>query len=132
MYDHTLHRGTTHSCCYCVLDFITKEILKCPTKECFKINAKQRIKLPKKYAYTKFKHDGRKINSSFIMYSDYESTLVAEHNEIKNQKDSTGKKYQTNTSSTILQKWVSVDVSLVSLLRHIYEKLKFTDFLILW
>ena len=47
-YDHTLHRGNKHFCRYCLQAFSTKEILKHHIKDCFKINIKQRIKMPKK------------------------------------------------------------------------------------
>ena len=48
MYDHTLHRGNTHFCCYCLQAFKTAEKLKCHVKDCFKINGKQTIKMLKK------------------------------------------------------------------------------------
>ena len=48
MYDHSLHRGRKHFCRYCLHAFITKEILKRHIKDCFKINGKQRIIMPKK------------------------------------------------------------------------------------
>ena len=46
MYDHTLHRGKKHSCHYCLQALSTKEILKCHINDCFRINGKQRIKMP--------------------------------------------------------------------------------------
>ena len=48
MYDHTLHHGRKHFCCYCLQAFRTAEKLKCHIKDCFKINGKQTIKMPKK------------------------------------------------------------------------------------
>ena len=47
MYDHLLHRGRKHFCCYCLHAFITEEVLKCHIKDCFNINGKQTIKMPK-------------------------------------------------------------------------------------
>ena len=35
-------------CCYCLETFITEELLKRHIKNCFKIDGKQRIKVPKK------------------------------------------------------------------------------------
>ena len=35
-------------CCSCLEAFCTEEILKCYTKDCFKINEKQKIIMPKK------------------------------------------------------------------------------------
>ena len=62
MYDHSLHCGTKRFCCYCLHAFITEEILKCHIKYCFIINGKQRIIMPKKGEYVKFKMFERKIN----------------------------------------------------------------------
>ena len=44
-----------HYCCYCLQVFNTEEILKGHIKDCFKINSKQRIKMPRKGEYVKFK-----------------------------------------------------------------------------
>ena len=48
MYDHTLHRGKKILCHYCLQAFSTEEILKRHIKDCFKINDKQKIIMPKK------------------------------------------------------------------------------------
>ena len=45
MYDH---RGRKHFCHYYLQAFSTEEILKRRIKDCFKINDKQRIIMPKK------------------------------------------------------------------------------------
>ena len=37
MWDHTLHRGKKHFCCYCLQDFNTREILKLHIKDCLKL-----------------------------------------------------------------------------------------------
>ena len=58
MYNHTLHRDRKHFCRYCLQAFRTAEKL----KDCFKINRKQTIKMPKKGEYIKFKNFGRKKN----------------------------------------------------------------------
>ena len=65
MYDHTIHRGRKHFCCYCLEAFSTEEILKRHIKDCFKINGKQRIIMPIKGDYIKFKNYRRKIKSAF-------------------------------------------------------------------
>ena len=54
MYDHSLHHGRKYFCRHCLHAFITKEILKRHIKDCFKINGKQTIKVPKKGEYVKF------------------------------------------------------------------------------
>ena len=40
--------------------------------------------MPKKGEYVKFKNFERKIKSSFMIYADFESTLVLEDNEKQN------------------------------------------------
>ena len=69
MYDHSLHHGRRHFCRYCLHDFITKEILKRHINDCFKINDKQTIKMPKKGESVKFKDFEIKIKSSFVIYA---------------------------------------------------------------
>ena len=51
MFDDSLHRGRKH---FCLQAFI-KEILKRHTKDRFKINGKQMIKMTKKGEYVTFK-----------------------------------------------------------------------------
>ena len=63
MYDHPLHHGRKHFLCYCLQAFSIKKILKRHIKDCFKINGKQRIIMPKKGEYFKFKNYERKIKS---------------------------------------------------------------------
>ena len=84
MYDHSLHRGRKHFCRYCLHAFITDEILKHHIQDCFKINGKQRIIMPKKGEYVKYKNFERKIKSPFMIYADFESILVPEDNGKQN------------------------------------------------
>ena len=64
MYDHTLHRRKKNFCCLqaCSTEGISKRHI----KDCFKINDNQRIVMPKKDEYVKFKNYERKIKSLFI------------------------------------------------------------------
>ena len=55
MYDYTLHGGRKYFCCYCLQAFSTEKILQCHVKDCFKINGKQMIKMPKNGEYARFK-----------------------------------------------------------------------------
>ena len=86
MYDHTLHHGRKHFCRYYLQAFRTAEKLKYHIKDCFKINGKQTIKMPKRGEYIKFKNFRRKIKSPLMIYADFESVLVPEHNESKIQR----------------------------------------------
>ena len=90
MYDH---RGRKHFCRQCLQAFSSEEILKSHIKDCFKINGKQRIIMPKKGEYVKFKNYERKIKSSFIIYADFESILLPEKNEKQNPEKSYTSKY---------------------------------------
>ena len=65
--------------CYCLHAFITEEILK-HIKDCFNINGKRTIKMPKKGEYVEFKNFERKIKSPSMTYADFESILVLEDN----------------------------------------------------
>ena len=55
MCDHTLYRGRKHFCLYFVQAFSTEEILKLHIKDCFNINGKQKMEMPKKGEYVRFK-----------------------------------------------------------------------------
>ena len=46
---------------YCLQAFCTKELLKRQIKDCFKINGKRRIIVPRKDEYVKLKNYKRKI-----------------------------------------------------------------------
>ena len=94
MYDRSLHSGRKYFCRYCLHDFITKEILKRHIKDCFKINDKQRIVMPEKGEYVKFKNFERTIKSPFMIYADFESILVPEDNVKQNPNESYTNKYQ--------------------------------------
>ena len=71
MYDHTLNREKKHICHYSKNALSKEEIL---------INGKQKIVMPKKGKYIKFKNYERKIKSAFMIYADFESILVPENN----------------------------------------------------
>ena len=59
-------------CCFYLQAFSTEEILKHHIKDCFKINGKQRIMMPKKGEYVKFENYERKIKLPFIIYAGFE------------------------------------------------------------
>ena len=65
-----------------------KEILKCHIKDCLKSNGKQTIKMIKKGEYAKFRNFERKMKSPFMIYVDFESTLVSVDNRNQNPNDS--------------------------------------------
>ena len=48
MYGNTLNLGRKHFCRYCLQAFRTTENWRCHIKDCFKINAKQSIKMTKR------------------------------------------------------------------------------------
>ena len=85
----SLSQILAHSCMiihYIVEEFIfvvtvykllaRKEILKCHINDCFKINGKQRIKMPRKGEYVRFKNYERKIKSLFVIYDHYYPLLI--------------------------------------------------------
>ena len=106
MYDHSLHRGRKYFCCYCSHAFITEEILKRLIEDCFKINGKQKIKMPNKGEYVKFKNFERKINSPSMIY---ESIPVPEDNGKQNPNESYTNKYQKHVACSYGYKLVCLD-----------------------
>ena len=60
MYDHTLHHQRKDFCCYCLQAFSTEEMLKSHINNCFKINGKQIIQMPKEGEYVKIENGKRK------------------------------------------------------------------------
>ena len=96
----------------------TAEKLKCHFKDWFKINGKQTIKMHQKVAYIEVKNLGRKIKLPFIIYQDFESTIVPEHNETQNPNESYINKYQKRIVCSYGYKLSCVDDNLVSHLNH--------------
>ena len=83
MYGYILNRGKKHFCHYHLHAFSKEElfkVIKVIQSYCFKTNCKQRIKIPKKGEYVRFKNYERKIKSPFMIYTDFESVLVPEDN----------------------------------------------------
>ena len=109
MYNHTLHRTKKHFCRYCLQAFSTEEILKCYIKDYFKTNGKQKILMPKKADYVKYKNYERKIKSPFIIYADFESFLVPEDNGKQNLEEFYTNKCQKHISCSYDYKLVCVD-----------------------
>ena len=98
MYDYTLYCGRKYFCRYCLQAFSTEGTLKRHIKNCFKNNDKQKVIMPKKCEYIKFKNYERKIKSSFTAYADSESILVPEDNGKQYPKES----IQTNIKNLLL------------------------------
>ena len=110
MYDYTLHcGGRKHFCCCFLQACRTAETLKCHIKDCFKINGKQRIKMPKKGEYVRLKNYERKKKPPFMIYADFESTLVPEYNGMQNPNESYTSKYQKPIACSYGYKLICVD-----------------------
>ena len=88
---------------------ITEKILKRHIKDCFKINGKQTIKLPKKGEHVKLKNSERKIKSPFMIYVDFKSILVPEDNGNQIPNESYTNKYQKHVACIYGYKLVCVD-----------------------
>ena len=128
MYNHTLHCGRKDFCRYCLQALSTKEILKSDIKDFFKINGKQKIIMPEKGEFVKFKKYKRTIKSPFIIHADLTAFLCQKIMEIKIQKR------QTDIKNILLgimdiSQYVSM-INLVSLLKHTLKKMQFTISLI--
>ena len=94
---------------YCLHAFITEEILKPQIKDCFQINGKQMIKVPKEGEYVQFRNFERKIKSPVMIYVDFESILVPEDNGKQNPNESYTNKYQKHVTCSYGYKLVCVD-----------------------
>ena len=92
-------------------------MLKHHIKDCFKTNGKQKLIMPKKYEYDKFKNYELKIKSSFIICTDFESNLVLEDNRNQDPNESYTNKCQTHIAYSYGYK-LALMISLVSLLKH--------------
>ena len=108
-YDHSIHRGRKHFCRYCLHAFITEEILKGHIKDCIKINAKQKIEMPKNGEYVKFKNFEIKIKSAFMIYADFASILAPENNGRQNPNKCFPSKYQKHVACSYGYNLVCVD-----------------------
>ena len=91
IHNHTLHYGKKHFCHSCLQGF-SREGLKHHIKNCFKVNGKQRIIIPIKGEYIKFKNYENTLNSK--IYADFKSILVPEDNGKKNPEESYTNKYK--------------------------------------
>ena len=125
MYDHTLHRGRKHFYRCCSQASRTAKKLKCHIKDCFKINGKQIIKLPKKIEYIKFKNCGRKTKSPFMNYVDFESIVVPDDNVKQNPDESYTNKHQNMLLVAMVINQYVLTIDLVSLLNHTQAKMLF-------
>ena len=94
MYDYTLHLERKNFYFIVYGAFRTVEKLKCQIKDCFKVNCKQRIKMPKKRWVRYIQKLWKKKKLPFMIYADFESILVPEDNEEQNPNVSYTNKYQ--------------------------------------
>ena len=83
--------------------------IKCHIKDCFKINGKQTIKMPKKDEYVKFKNFERRIKSAFMICEDFKSILVPEDNGKQNPNEFYTNKYKKHIACSYGYKLVCVD-----------------------
>ena len=109
MYNQTLHHGRKHFCRFCLQSFNTAQILERRIDDCFKINGKKMVKMAKNWETVKFKNYTRKIKSPFMIYADFESTLVLENNEKQNPDEYYTNKYQNHVGCNFGYKLVCVD-----------------------
>ena len=91
--------------CYCLQAFRTAEKLKCHLKDCFNVNGKQAIEIPKKGEYIKLNI----LRSLFMIYADFESNLVLEDNGNQNPNESYTNKCQKHVAFSCGYKLVCVD-----------------------
>ena len=86
-------------------------------KDCFKINGKQRIKMPKKDECVKFKNFVRKIKSPFMISADFESILATEDNGKQKCEKYYRNKYQKHIACSYGYELVCADDNFSKLFR---------------
>ena len=69
MYNHSVHHGIKHNCCFCSESFSTTQIFERQFNICLIV---------------KFKNYTRKIKLSFTIYADAESILIPKNNGKQN------------------------------------------------
>ena len=95
--------------CRCLQAFSTKEVLKRHNKDCVKINGKQKIRIPKRREYVRFKNWRKKIKPPFIIYADFESILIPGDNAKQNPYKFLTNKYQEHYACSYGFKGLWVD-----------------------
>ena len=73
--------------------------------------------MPKKGEYIQFKNFGRKIESPFMIYANFESIIVSEDNGKQNSNESFTNKYQKNVACSYGYRLVCVDDKFSKLLK---------------
>ena len=79
-YDHRLPRGRKKFVAI-VYRLLVQQKYQNSCYGYIQINAKQMTKIPKKAEYVRFNNCERKVNSTFMIYADFESNLVPEDNK---------------------------------------------------
>ena len=119
-----IHCGRQYFCRYCLHACFTEEILKCHIKNCFKINNKQTIKMPKKGEYVKFKNLERKIKSPFEQILKVSYCLKIMKGKIQMSVTLTNIKSMLLVVMAINQ--YALMINCISLLNHTQAKMLFT------
>ena len=79
-YDHRLPRGRKKFVAI-VYRLLVQQKYQNSCYGYIQINANIQTKIPKKAEYVRFKNCERKVNSTFMIYADFESNLVPEDNK---------------------------------------------------
>ena len=108
MYDHTLHRGRKHFCCFCLQAFRPEEILKVILKTALKLIVNKLIKCLRSGNILNSEPMEEK-QSSFMIYADFESILGAEDNGKQNPNESNTSKYQKHVAGSYGNKLLCVE-----------------------
>ena len=109
--------------------FSMKNILKGRINNCFKINDKQRITIPKRGEYVKFKNFEINMKLLFMNYENFESILIPEDNGKQNREESYTSKYQEHVACSYVYKLACLDDKFSKVI-HIQVKMPFTVLLI--
>ena len=73
MRNHTKDHGTKEFCMHCLQAFSTKEVLAKHKENCFRINGKQGIQMPKKGSKVQFQDHHGQMLVLFFVYADFKA-----------------------------------------------------------
>ena len=106
MRNHTKHHGTKEFCMHCLQAFSTKEVLAKHKENCFRINGKQGIQMPKKGSKVQFQNHHGQMLVLFFVYADFKAITEKVSGRQPSAENSFTDKYQQHTACSYGHKLV--------------------------
>ena len=103
---NTKHHGTKEFCMHCLQAFSTKEVLAKHKQNCFRINGKQGIQMPKKGSKVQFQDHHGQMLVLFFVYADFKAITEKVSGRQPSAENSFTDKYQQHTACSYGHKLV--------------------------